>query len=351
MKRSLKKNLLLCAVCLVVFAANIAGQPYENAGDYLGFINKKSEALTAKYLAYLSAVSHGKSARKVDKRRIEVVNSISDTRFEIMAMPPWKGDRSLKDTTVAYLKILNTVFNEDYGKIVNMEEIAEQSYDTMEAYLLAQQKAYEKLNEAGDKQEEMQKKFAARNNINLVENVSAMEAKSKIVSQVMDHCNAVYLVFFKPYKQEAYLMDAISKKNLVGIEQNLNSMEKFANEGMEKLRSLKGYNNDGSLIVACRNMMTYYKAEAKKGPEISDFFLKQEDFEKLKKQFDSKPANKRTKQDVDQFNNAVNNINSASNGFNKTMIELNKQGGSALNDWNKTYSKYMDEYMPKQSKQ
>jgi hypothetical protein len=50
-----------------------------------------------------------------------------------MGIAPWKGDRSFRDTTVAYLKLLYIVFNEDYGKIVNMEEIAEQSYDAMEA--------------------------------------------------------------------------------------------------------------------------------------------------------------------------------------------------------------------------
>ena len=280
-----------------------------------------------------------------------MVNAISDTKYEIMGMPPWKGDRSLKDTTVAYLKILNNVFNEDYGKIVNLEEIAEQSYDGMEAYLLAQEKAYEKLNEAGDKQHAMQKVFAVKNNVNLIETESETGAKSKIVHDVMEHVNAVYLIFFKCYKQEAYLMDAIQKKNLVSIEQNLNSLQKFTEEGMEKLRRLKGYSNDGSLIVACRNTLTYYKTEVGKGSLITDYFLKEEAFNKIKKQFDAKPANKRTQPDVDGFNKAVNDINTSMNKFNAAMADLNKQASSALNDWNKTYSKYVDEYMPKQGKQ
>jgi len=48
-------------------------------------------------------------------------------------MPPWKGDRSYRNSSVAYLKLVYHVFNEDYGKILNLEEIAEQSYDAMEA--------------------------------------------------------------------------------------------------------------------------------------------------------------------------------------------------------------------------
>jgi len=352
MRRSIKKTLLIIPVFLCCFFFNSSAQDFQNAGEYMDYINKAKQALTTKYLVYLSAVSHGKSARKVEKRRAEVVTAISDTRYSIMGMPPWKGDRSLKDTTVAYLKMLNSVFNEDYGKIVNMEEIAEQSYDAMEAYLLAQEKAYEKLNEAAEKISVTQKAFAEKNNVTLIKGEETeTESKTKIVNQVMAHCNEVYLIFFKCYKQEAYLMDAITARNLVSIEQNVNSLQKFAEEGLEKLKKLKGYNNDASLIAACRNMMNYYKAEAAKGPSISDFFLKAEDFAKIKKQFDAKPAGKRTQQDVDQYNKAVNDMNDASNKFNGAMADLNKQGSSALNDWNKIYNKYMDEYMPKQQKQ
>src|SRR6476469_4906567 len=100
-------------------------------------------------------------------------------------MPAWKGDKSYRDTTVVYLKIVNSSFNEDYGKSVNMEEIAEQSYDAMEAYMLAQQKANEKLNEASARQHKMEKQFAAKYNVNLIDNESATETKMKIATQVM----------------------------------------------------------------------------------------------------------------------------------------------------------------------
>ncbi|MBI5858406.1 MAG: hypothetical protein HZB42_12250 [Sphingobacteriales bacterium] len=351
MNRSVKKLLWTISFFLLLLTTRIGAQTYEHAVDYLNFINKKNEILTAKYMAYLSAVSHGKSARKVEKRRTEVVNSIGDTKFEIMAMPPWQGDKSFRDTTVAYLKILNTVFNEDYSKIVNMEEIAEQSYDAMEAYMLAQEKAYEKLNDASARQNEKEKEFAAKNNIQLLEGTSELGEKAKTANAVLSHCNEVYLVFFKPYKQEGYMIEAMNQKNLASMEQNINSLKKFAEDGFEKLKKIKAYGGDGSLINACRNMLNFYKSEAARSASLADFFLKEENFNKIKKQFDSKPSGKRTQQDIDQYNAAVNDINYALKNFNDTNNSLNKERTAALNGWNKTYNDYLDDHMPKQAKQ
>jgi hypothetical protein len=331
---------------LFLFLSTASAQAFENAGEYIDYINKANNKLTETYLVYLSAVSHGKSARKVEKKRQEVLTEISNTRFTIMGMPPYKGDRSLKDTTVAYLKILNYIFNDQYGKIVNMEEIAEQSYDGMEAYLLAQEKAQEKLHEASAKQRETLKQFAAKNNINLVQSTDDLDNKVKIANELMEHSDAVYLVFYKCYRQEAYLMEAINKKNMVSIEQNNNSLQKFAEEGLEKLKTMKGYNNDPALIVACTDLMNFYKSEAGKTSDMTDFFLKEEKFSKLKKQFDSK--GKKTQADIDQYNQAVKETNAAMDDYNKINKDLNKDRSSYLDKWNKAYKNYMDDYMPRQ---
>ena len=331
---------------LFLFSFRSSAQAFETAADYMDYISKANSKLTETYLIYLSAVSHGKSARKVEKKRQEVLNEISNTRYTIMGMPPFKGDRSLKDTTVAYLKILNYIFNDQYGKIVNMEEIAEQSYDAMEAYLLAQEKAQEKLQEASKKQHETVKRFAVKNNVNLVESQDELEAKMKIANQLMEHTDAVYLVYFKCYSQEAYLLEAVNKRNLISIEQSNNSLQKFADEGLEKLKAMKGYNDDPALIVACTDLMNFYKTETGKTSGLSDFFLKEESFAKLKKQFDSKAQ--RTQQDADKYNKAVNETNAAMVDFNKANSELNKARSSVMDKWNKAYKKYMDEYMPRQ---
>ena len=339
---------IIFPVLLCMCSWSLLAQDFSNPVEYLDYIGKKNKELSTKYLSYLSASSHGKSARKVDKRRTEVINSITETRQYVQAMPAFKGDRSLRDSTVTYLKLLYIVFNEDYSKIVNMEEIAEQSYDAMEAYMLAQDKAQEKLSAASERQHEAQKKFAAANKINLVDDVSELEQKMKTANTLMKHYDEVYLVFFKAYKQEDYLMQAVNKKNIIAVEQNLSSLKQFAEDGMEKLKTIKSPNGDATLIAACRNLLLFYAAEAKDAAGYTDFFLKEEEFTKIKKEFDSKPSSRRTQQDVDRYNKGVNDMNAASNNYNKLNGELNRNRSSVLDDWNKAVKRFMDNYMPTQ---
>src|SRR5436190_23831981 len=103
MEFSTKTFLLFFFVTFFGFYRSEA-QQFDNPGAYLDYISKADENMTAVYLSYLSAVGHNKSVRKVEKRRQEVLTSISDTRFKIQGMQPWKGDRSYRDSTVYYIK-------------------------------------------------------------------------------------------------------------------------------------------------------------------------------------------------------------------------------------------------------
>ena len=343
------KTLLTFLICSIISFQDARSQNFENAGEYMGYISKANDELTATYLSYMSAVAHNR-AKKVEKRRMDVVNAISETRYKIQGMPPWKGDRSYKDSTVSYLKMLNIVFNEDFAKIVNMEEIAEQSYDLMEAYMLAQEMAAEKLNEAARRQQETQKLFAEKYDIRLLNSVSELDMKSRQASALMKHHDEVYLIFFKPYKQEMYMVDAVNKKNILAIEENRDAMKKFAEEGLKKLKSIRGYNSDPTIIVACRTALDFYIKEAEQTQVIIDFFLAEENFVKTKKAFESKPASKRTTADIEAFNKAVSDFNNAVNNYNKTNKLVNKERDQATEGWNKAVKQYLDLYMPVQRK-
>jgi hypothetical protein len=125
----------------------------------------------------------------------------------------------------------------------------------------------------------------------------------------------------------------------------------MAEDGLDKLKNIQAYNGDPVIKDACKTALEFYKSEAKRAKAFSDFFLKKENFDKIKKAFDSKRGNDRTQKDVDQYNNAVNDMNAASNEYNSLNNQLNKERNEMLNNWNKKVSRFYDDNMPVQKKQ
>ena len=333
-------------ILFVSINSAVKAQDLSNPGSYMSYIGEKEKEVTKKYLNYISAASHGKSLRKVEKLRTQVINSIYETRIAIQGVPAFQGDKTLRDASVAYLMLCYRVFNEDYGKIVNMEEIAEQSYDAMEAYMLAQKMANDKLDEAGMKRNAVGKEFAKKFNVNLLESSDVMDEKVKQSTRVTDYYNEIYLMFFKCYRQEAYLIDALNKNNVIAIEQSKSSLLKYANEGLAKLDTIRAFDSDASLKTACQKALQFYKSESEKVPVMTEFILKQENFQKLQKSFNSKSAAQRSQTDIDNYNKAVNDVNQASKEYNNVNNEVNKKRSDMLDNWNTTVKRYWDNHMP-----
>ena len=333
---------------LSFFCFTIHAQTFNSAGEYLSAISKEYKDINTDMWDYTSAVANGKSARKVESRRRDILKSNMTAQKNIAKLGPFKGDATFRDSVLAFLKLSYNVLNYDYAKIVDMEDIAEQSYDAMEAYLLAQEKANEKMDQAGERLNLQQRKFADKYSINLRESEDKTVKKLESAGKVFKYYNSVYLIFFKPYKQEAYLIDALRKNNINAMEQNLDALGKFSQEGLKKVDTLKPYGNDASLKNVAKEIITFYKEEAdgKFAPLLS-FTLKKEKFEKIKAQFDAKPQNNRTKEDVDEYNKAVADYNNALNEYNNVNKALFNKRNEMLEKWNDAGREFLKRHVPK----
>lgn len=335
---------------VLVFAASItlAHAQTNEALQYLETIGNEFYEISQNSMSYMSAVSHGKSARKVEKRRTELINTVKAAETKIRRLKPFAGDAALRDSVVAYLVLDRIVLTEDYGKILNMEEIAEQSYDAMEAYLLAKERAGEKLEAAYDRVSEQQKLFADKNNIKLVEGTSKLSKKLEKSGQVFTYYNKIYLIFFKSFKNEAYLMEALSRKDVSAMEQTKNVLLASAEQDMAKIAPITAFNGDNSLKAACQQVLAFYKMEAsQKVPEMVTFLLKQENFEKMNAAIQAKRPADRSKEDIDNYNKAVKDYNAAVEKINAMHNDLNKKRSAILDQWNNASENFLDIHVPK----
>ncbi|MFT3680802.1 MAG: hypothetical protein QM791_11055 [Ferruginibacter sp.] len=336
---------LLALVIFTCASFALTAQDLETPVQYMDYISTQRGNISKKFMAYASASAHGKRARKVENLRMKLLDEVQEVRMNISGMPAFKGDKTYRDTAVSFMKLYYNILNDDYTKVVNMEEIAENSYDEMEALLLIKDGIDKKLEEGNERMRKAEEEFAKKNNVNLVASTSELGEKLKQVHELNEYYNEVYLIFFKPYMQERTLVEASGKGNITSIEQTKNAMLNYSQAGLEKLKTIKPFQGDASVVGACRQMLQFYVKEAEDMSTVTDYYLAKERFEKLKKDFDKKDEH--SKEEVDAYNKGVNEINKASNAYNQRVNNQNSQRTEALNNWNKTVNEFFDEHTPR----
>lgn len=330
------------------FSIGANAQMIENAGDYMTAMSNAQVEMNQKYMAYISASAHSRRTRKIEKLRIQALESINNAKYKTSGLPKYKGDNSLRQASIDYIQFCYRIFNEDYSKIVNMEEIAEQSVDQMQAFLLLEEKTSEKLQEANDNMAKAEKEFAKKYNVNLVDSKSDLTEKMGTAGKVNRYTDKLYIIFFKCNWEDGQLFNALNAHKLNDAEQARNSLIGFSNQGLAALQSdsLRIFQGNPSLSVACREALQFYNSMAKNDiPKLTDFYLKQENFDKIKKSLEAKGDNK-TKEDVNQYNIAVKDINASANGFNQLNQTLNNRRQEVVQNWENTEKAFRDESIP-----
>jgi len=345
----MKKAISLLPVGILIFfgAINTNGQSTQDAYTYLGTIGKEYLSISENYLKYVSSIAHN-SARKAEKRRTDLLQTIAKSKSKIAGMPCYNNDCALRDSVISFLTLNYYVLNNDYQKIVNLEEIAEQSYDLMEAYWLAKELAEKKVEEASSRMDIVQNEFETKNNLEIPEDKSQLSKKIEQANQVNSHYRQVYLIFFKSQKQEAYLLEALERKDLSSAEQNKNALQQTSIEGIAVLDTLKAFRNDKSIVIACRRMLEFYKTETElKIPVIIDYTMKSENFNKMRESFEAKDPMTRTQAEVDKYNKAVSEINTLTRTYTSAVNYINQNRYTCMNGWNTQVGNYLKRYVPK----
>lgn len=342
----MKSMFKLFLTCVLVSGMSFAAkaQKFANALEYLEYITKEFTSIQSATWDYTRSAAKNKSAAKIDKQRQELIKTINAALTKIKKMGPHDGKTYFRDSTVAFLQLNLAVVSEDYSKIMDLEAIAEQSYDLMEAYLTANDLAGEKLEQAGNRIAEVEKQFAKENDITLIESNDKVTEKLINAGLVYDYYNPVYLIFFKSFKQEAYLMDALSKGDVSGMEQNRAALSKTSTEGLKQLETIQAYKNDASLKKACIEVLTFLQEEAdKKFQVMIDFSSKQASYEKAKKTIESNKN--RTQKEIDEFNKLGEEYNKSINEYNKINNELNNNRAKVINNWNNTAQNFTNKHI------
>ena len=333
------KSITTLAVGLFLSVNTMAqGNPVE----YMNSVTEPINDLKTETWKYMKSVTKGKGARKVENKRKELIYGLKNAKRQINTIDDYDGDEAFKNEAIEYVSMSITVLEEDFGKILDMEDIAEQSYDLMEAYLLAKEKASEKLDQASDELNAAQKTFAENNDITLLEAENDRKTeKIKKAGKALEYYNDIYLIFFKCYKQEMYVIEAQSRQDVSAMEQNISTLKSDAENGLAKLKEMESFDGDNTLRDACKEVLKFYLEESEETfPTMVNFYLAQDNFNKAKETFESTKKKDRTKALVEKYNSAIKDINEAVKEFNDVNESANDDRKDATKLWNKSVDKF-----------
>lgn len=341
----MKLKLSLLVLFFQLFAL---AQEFKTPIDYLNYIGKEQDLIAKSTWKYTKTVAHSKSARRIDNTRKQLVTSIQNASKKIAAVKDgYKGDQEFKNQILDYLSIVEKNINEEYSKIIDMQEVADQSYDLMEAYILTRDLVNEKLDAEHEKIVNAQKSFALKYNIILTEDTSDLSKKMQKSNEVFKYRTELYLIFFKVYVTDSYLSVAIENKDLAAIEQNKNALIQYADEGIEKLNIIKTYNNDSSILNATKKTLEFFKKVGEDyAPKVTNFLMFSDKFENAKKTLESKKDKDRTKEEIDNYNSMVKQINGEINSFNKDNNVNFQEKTKVINNWNIVADNFVSKHVP-----
>ncbi|HLP63077.1 LIC11966 family surface protein [Flavobacterium sp.] len=337
-----------CILLFLMATLNLVAQDFKTPVDYLSYLGKEQQAIARSTWKYTSAVAHSTSARRIEATRKQLVKSIQVASKKIEALKNgYKGDVEFRDKVLNYLYFAEKNINEEYSKIIDMQEVAQQSYDFMEAYIMTRDLVNKKLDDEMEKVKLAQSEFAQKYNITLTDEESELGKKIKISNEVFDYHSVLYLIFFKVNITDFNLSKAIESKDLVAIEQNASSLGKYADEGLEKIKTLSKYKNDASLLDETKKTLLYYKNVAEEyTPKVVAYLMFYDKFENAKKTLEAKSENDRTKEEVDNYNSMVKQVNKEIANYNKLSSSNFQDRTNTINAWNGAADDFIARHVP-----
>lgn len=256
----------LAALSLTAFTARAQAVPvFTNPGDYNNFIVGEQRELLKKNLRYISKSAHSENERKIEARRLDVVKQNEISLAKLAKLKPYEGDKDFKEKATEALYQQLKVYSDDYKKVDFLASTRTRSYENMEAYFQAMERAEKKLQAVGDSVDAAQKRFAKRHKMTISKDaeVDRLDKYIEEVSAVNAYQHEVFLAEFRLEKANARVNDALSAQDATAFEtarQQLMEDAKAAQTALATVPAFRG--KDAQYRDATKRLVDFYAGMA-----------------------------------------------------------------------------------------
>jgi hypothetical protein len=297
------------------------GQTYDDPAAYNNAIVNEQIDLLKKNLRYISKAAHSENDRKIESRRLEVVEQNKVAVAKVKRMPAFKGNSELRAKALAAFQTMLDVYAADYKEVNALASTRTESFEAMQRYFDAQEVAEQKLAVVGDSVDAAQKRFAKQfgMNIETSKETAKLAEYTRQVSAVNHYQHQVFLPYFRVQKASAKLTDALNSQDATAFEAARANLAIEAEKSAAELTTVPAFRgNDVAYRNAARDLANLYVVMcAKEFVQVAEL-MKQKD--------------RLTKVDAQTINAHINSYNTKNQKFNEA--------------YNRTSAAFMNTYVP-----
>ncbi|HEX8658311.1 MAG TPA: hypothetical protein VF690_12285 [Hymenobacter sp.] len=310
------------ATCLVAVASlSASAQTADDPAAYNNAIVNEQIDLLKKNLRYISKAAHSENDRKIENRRLEVVEQNKVAVAKLQRMSAFKGNGELRAAALAAFKTMLAVYSADYKQVNALAATRTQSFEAMQQFFDAQEVAEQKLAVVDDSVNAAQKRFAKQFGMSIeTSKESARLAEyTRQVSAVNHYQHQVFLPYFRVQKASAKLTDALNAQDAAAFEAARVLLAAAAEKSAADLSAVPAFRGkDVAYRNAARDVANMYVVLcANQFGQLAELMKRKDQLSKV---------------DVQTFNTHINAYNTQNQKFNEA--------------YNRTSAAFMNTYVP-----
>ncbi|MFL5729593.1 MAG: hypothetical protein ACJ75J_08930 [Cytophagaceae bacterium] len=304
---------------LVCHIASAQKYSFDNPADYNNHVVEEQNAVMRKSIDYTVQTVHSEDENKNNAMRLEVIKQIDQSIGELKNTAPYKNDAKLRDESIDVLTLYKEAFTTEFQEVNSLKKKSQDSFEAMDKYFKAQDKAENKLSNASKKFAKAQMDFATKYKLTMEK--GSMQDELDVITKVNQYSRALFLEQFKVSKVNAGFLDALNAQKGGVMGDKRKELQTVTASSLANVKALSPYNGDKVYKAATQKLVEYYKSHADKE------YLEMENIMKM-----AKPTNK----DVERFNSLV--------------TQMNEETTKLVQDFNKANKEFMRVNIPNPNK-
>jgi len=323
------------------------GQKFQTPTEYVSYIKDQENNISKSTWKYTSAIAQ-KNWVKIEECKEKLIKDIQVAKKKIGKLKEgYNGDVAYQNQILYYFDLCEKSLTEEYGKIIDLNDLAEQSNDAMDAYMQLDELVNAKLDAENEKVLATYKSFAEKYNVALTEK-SEWSQKISVYNQVCAYFNEINLLCFKVNFTDENLSKAILNADLGAIQQNNNILVQYSDEGLSKLETIQPYDGDYSVINSATKVFEYYKKQGQEYiPSVIGFFMSLDKFKNARTTLQSKSKEEKSQEEKDNYTAILKNLENELVAIRKVIYNNEKNKNELLSQWKATGQDFIVRHIPK----